>query len=767
MFNFRHLVFHSALVAGFLVQPATAQEIITDDLITGSKQSTPWLVCDSDSVALEVGTLDAGGCAFRTTPAEPGITYRMSCGVTVAKFASITLAFHDADDNQLAKDVTEVEEHVSGAYSVTLESPPGTTTAAIGIYGEPGSGFQDCVLIDATPEPEPTRGSISGVTWFDANGNSELEADESLITGTNVTLYNGDVSFDQVQTDGKGYYYIGGLHVDNCYTINFVAADGTLQLGATGTDNDALASGMTNEICLTEDTPDVTNIDAAYVAIPPVKPPADYAICGLAWVDGNSNGTFDGTDMTIPNVHAALFDSDGNQLETTTTNDNGNYAFFKLPEGGYTVEFVTPDGHEPTTTSGQPLAGSSYIDSKGTTALFTLPGDSNTSAESACTIQNVNAGYTQLPVALAPTVAKDDMGMDDVGVDFVIDFLANDMPCDGSVVEIDQLGHNVPGKVTLNAQQQFSVTDTTLFGQYSIDYGIRGACGSYDTATILVTLKEVIPPPPVNAPDAPVCRVETGGDVNIGGIDLFHPEENGFASTYNFYDRDRKLITSVTSSDSSHHVFIGANTRWGQTHWGKPYADNWEMEWTGSHYGFNQLSVHYVSAVENGIESELTYCDRLKISPIALDLENNGRIQRIVGDYTVDVDGDGTKDSLSQWFAPSAGILVTSDAKGQITGDQLFGNVPGVYADGFEELATLDKNSDGELSGKELATLAIWTDLNSDTRVDVGEVKSLADYRITALALDHHKYMARATLSNGKSMLMEDVWLPLAPLAAR
>jgi len=765
MFNYRRMAIQGALVFSFLVQPAFAQDLVGDDLITGSKESTPWLVCDSDSPA-EVTTLDAGLCAFRTTPAQAGITYRMSCGVTVAKYASITLAFLDSGDNTLATETTEVLEHVSGAYSVSLESPPGTVTAAIGIYGETGSGFQDCVLIDATPPPEPTKGSISGVTWFDVNGDSILDATESFISGTQVKLLSGTTVLAQADTDTQGRYYFGHLDIDACYSVMFTAADSTLQLGATGSDNDAQANGMTVDYCLSESAPDITNVDAAFVSVPPVVPPADNVICGVAWVDSNANGTFDGTDTTFPNVLATLFDAQGSQVDVVQTDSAGNYAFFKLVNGAYTVQFTTPDGYEPTTATGQPLAGSSYIGTDGATPLFTLPNDSNTSPDSACTIQNVNAGYIQLPVALAPTVANDDMVMFDEGVDFGIDFLANDMPCDGSVVEIDILGHNVPGSVYLNGQQ-ISVENTTAFGQYSIEYGIRGACGSYDTATILVGLKEVIPPPPPSAPDAPICRVETGGSNTIGGIDLFNASEFGFAPNYNFYDRDRKLITTVSSSDYSHNIFIGANTRWGQTHWGKPYADNWEMEWTGSQYGFNQLSVFYVAAVENGVESQLTRCDRLRISPIAIDLENNGRIQRMVGDYSVDVDGDGIKEALTQWFAPTAGILVTADAKGKITGDQMFGNVPGVYTDGFAELATLDKNGDEQLTGKELNTLAIWTDLNSNTMVDEGELTSLADHQIIALALNHYKYMARATKANGKSVLMEDVWLPLAPLAER
>ena len=38
--------------------------------------------------------------------------------------------------------------------------------------------------------------------------------------------------------------------------------------------------------------------------------------------------------------------------------------------------------------------------------MFNLPGSSNTSADSACTIQHVNGGFIKLPVALDPTIAK-------------------------------------------------------------------------------------------------------------------------------------------------------------------------------------------------------------------------------------------------------------------------------------------------------------------------------------------------------------------------
>lgn len=65
---------------------ATAVDIVGDDLLTSSNQTTPWQECGSESLAIDVTNLGEGGCAYRSTPAEPGITYKLSCGINVSKY---------------------------------------------------------------------------------------------------------------------------------------------------------------------------------------------------------------------------------------------------------------------------------------------------------------------------------------------------------------------------------------------------------------------------------------------------------------------------------------------------------------------------------------------------------------------------------------------------------------------------------------------------------------------------------------------------------
>ncbi len=747
--------------AGMFTTTTNASSLVVDDLLTSSNLTTPWQECGTDSTAIDVANLDAGGCAYRTTPVEPGVTYSVTCGINVYKAASITLAFLDANDVTLDKQVTEILEHTSGAFTATLQAPAGTVTAAIGIYGEAGSAFQDCALVDATPLPEPTKGSIAGSTWFDENKDSVFDGVESVITGTPVTLNFAGNALAQTTTNANGQYYFGNLDVDACYTVSFGAVDSTVELGVAGSDNDAAANAETAEICLTELDADITNIDAAFVAIPPPIPPADLAICGVAWVDDNGNGMFDGNDSTLANVDVQLLEAGVERLASQTTNKNGNYVFSDLPLGDYAVQFIIPDGYETTSSEGSAQAGKSYISSEGKTPNFSLLA-SDGSTGTACTIQHINGGFVKLPVALEPTIANDDEVTQEVGTDFSVAVLDNDDACDG-VYEVNLLGHNVPGNVSFNANSnQIDVSSTIEEGTYSIEYGVRGNCGSYDTASVTVLLEPIPVLIPPNAPDAPVCRIETGGSTTIGGVDVFNADQNGFAAQYNMYDRDKNLVVTVSSDDYTHKVYIGQDT----SQWRQPYIGSWEIEWNGTNYGYDQVSIHYVAALEAGVESALTQCARTLVSPIALDLENRGRIQRVAGSFEVDLNNDGIKEALGQWFAPSAGILVTSDAKGQISGHQLFGNVPGVYTDGFDELSRLDANDDGELTHGELTNLAIWTDLNSDTIVDEGELSELGDHSIVSLALNHYKFMARAAKSNGDRILMEDVWLPHAPMAA-
>jgi hypothetical protein len=85
------------------------------------------------------------------------------------------------------------------------------------------------------------------------------------------------------------------------------------------------------------------------------------------------------------------------------------------------------------------------------------------------------------------------------------------------------------------------------------------------------------------------------------------------------------------------------------------------------------------------------------------------------------------------------------------------GNMGGAYLDGFEKLATHDLNGDGVVSGDELNFLAIWTDANSNAKLDDGELSTLASHNIVALNTAHTNLQSTVILSDGSSLLMEDL----------
>ena len=144
-----------------------------------------------------------------------------------------------------------------------------------------------------------------------------------------------------------------------------------------------------------------------------------------------------------------------------------------------------------------------------------------------------------------------------------------------------------------------------------------------------------------------------------------------------------------------------------------------------------------------------------------MDIDRSGAVERQVGSFIIDITGDGEYEELSQWFAPTEGILVdisNQSVDGSISGVQLFGDEGGNYADGFEKLATHDNDGNGIVEGKELEGMAIWVDANSNAKLDEGELSTLKDHKIVGLMTSNDNLVSRAILEDGSEMVMEDLY---------
>ena len=128
-----------------------------------------------------------------------------------------------------------------------------------------------------------------------------------------------------------------------------------------------------------------------------------------------------------------------------------------------------------------------------------------------------------------------------------------------------------------------------------------------------------------------------------------------------------------------------------------------------------------------------------KITPIAIPLGKDVTTPPLASAARVlfDADGSGIPRRWT-WIDKDAGWLVyDADGKGEITSAlQWFGSVTFwlFWSNGYEALAALDDNGNGELRGNELRHLATWHDRDQNGISERGEVRPLADHRIIALS---------------------------------
>ena len=132
---------------------------------------------------------------------------------------------------------------------------------------------------------------------YDDNGN---------IIGTTTTDQNGNYVFDNLLPGD--YTVIVGSGPDGTNPSTPTSVDVTLAPGQ-----------------------DITTVDFGFTPIP------TGSIGDFVWNDTNGDGVQDPGETGIPGVTITLYDSNGDVIATTTTDDNGNYVFDNLPAGDYTV----------------------------------------------------------------------------------------------------------------------------------------------------------------------------------------------------------------------------------------------------------------------------------------------------------------------------------------------------------------------------------------------------------------------------------------------
>lgn len=166
-------------------------------------------------------------------------------------------------------------------------------------------------------------------------------------------------------------------------------------------------------------------------------------------------------------------------------------------------------------------------------------------------------------------------------------------------------------------------------------------------------------------------------------------------------------------------------------------------------------------------------------SPIILDLDRDG-IETLSTDAGIFFDHD--KNLFAEntgWVSADDGLLVLDrNGNGLIdNGSELFGNNTELEngqraANGYQALKELDQNNDGQLDSSDAIweKLQVWQDANSNGRVDEGELLSLEQAGVAAIATGYknsnvidsqgnaHRQTGSITYTDGTAGESADVW---------
>ena len=148
------------------------------------------------------------------------------------------------------------------------------------------------------------------------------------------------------------------------------------------------------------------------------------------------------------------------------------------------------------------------------------------------------------------------------------------------------------------------------------------------------------------------------------------------------------------------------------------------------------------------------------LSPIAIDTDGSGAIELTSGVQSFDFTGNGSDEQVKGWFAGNDGILVDAQYGDDINGEHLFGDMGGRYSDGFAKLSQRDEDNNGVINGSELSDLKLWFD-NGNAQLDAGELRSISEFGINQISLNHSDYVSDATTTDGVKLHVEDIWFPV------
>ena len=296
--------------------------------------------------------------------------------------------------------------------------------------------------------------SVGGYVSVGTPGQTKLSPDDPNfrpIEGVTIQLFDdaGEL-VQETQTDANGHYEFTQLP-PGTYSILEIQPDGFID----GAEEQGTVDGFVNGSNTNDRFTNVVlgsgdeGVDFNFCEVEPAS------IKGTVYHDRNDNGVQDSGEEGIEGVVIQLFDVDGNVVQETTTDANGEYCFEGLPPGEYKIREAQPTGFD-----------------DGKDAIGTVDGQTNGEHETNdefCVIllnggdEGIEYNFGELKLAeISGFVHVDNDGDCEFGTS------ASDRPLAGVTLELLDAEGNVIATTTTAADGSYS-----FGGLRPGDYGIR------------------------------------------------------------------------------------------------------------------------------------------------------------------------------------------------------------------------------------------------------------------------------------------------------
>lgn len=221
--------------------------------------------------------------------------------------------------------------NATASWAPPTGTPPGRYTAAVQFYSSAGLEATATVIFDVSDQ----LGTLKLRKFDDLNGNGRFDQGEPMVPNWSFRLINPQGNTSQAQTGADGTVALANVPA-GVWQVEELMANGWQ------------ASGPTTQSVT------VPPNGEGSVTFGNLRP---APLSGITWIDANSNGVREATEVVRANTTLTLTGTTGSGrtvTATTVTDSSGAYLFPNLLPGVYNVAVTVPDGLTATTATTRP-----------------------------------------------------------------------------------------------------------------------------------------------------------------------------------------------------------------------------------------------------------------------------------------------------------------------------------------------------------------------------------------------------------------------------